>query len=79
MLSEFTPMHSQPFSLPEEQPVPSSLWSTPQSCERPCLLHEKVTTKDSIIISLYPIQIWKSGGTEPEPEHGGVTRSLSHS
>lgn len=84
MPGESTPMHSRPFSLPEEQTVPSSLQSTPQSCERPCLLHEKVTTKDYFIISLYLIQIWKtsnnyrkgSGGTEPE--RGGVTCSLSH-
>lgn len=77
-------VNSLPFSLPEEQTLPNSLQSTPQSCERPCLLHEKVTTKD-YFISLYPIQVWKtsdnyregSGGTEPEPEHGGVTCSLS--
>lgn len=77
-------VNSLTLSLPEEQTLPNSLQPTPQSCERPCLLHEKVTTKDDFI-SLYPMQVWKtsdnyrggSGGTEPEPEHGGVTRSLS--
>lgn len=77
-------MNSLPCSLPEEQTLPNSLQPTPQGCERSCLLHEEVTTKDDFI-SLYPIQVWKtsdncregSGGTEPEPEHSGVTRSLS--
>lgn len=77
-------VNSLPFSLPEEQTLPKSLQPTPQGCERPCLLQEKVTTKEDFI-SLYPRQVWKTsdncregrGGAEPEPGHGAGTRSPS--